>query len=65
MGVRIAVLAMSGPGLRGAAALLAASGLGGVLDLSGASMDFPPPMVTLREDYGALLSELAGLLARP
>lgn len=65
MGVRIAVLAMSGPGLRGAAALLASSGLGGVLDLSGASMDFPPPMVTLREDYGALLSELAGLLARP
>jgi redox-sensing transcriptional repressor len=65
MGVRLAVLAMSGPGLREATALLAASGLGGILDLSGASMEFPSSMVILREDYGERLSALAGLLARP
>jgi hypothetical protein len=56
---------MSGPGLREATALLAASGLGGILDLSGASMEFPSSMVILREDYGERLSALAGLLARP
>lgn len=65
MGVRLAVLAMSGPGLREATALLAASGLGGILDLSGASMEFPGSTVILREDYGERLSALAGLLARP
>jgi redox-sensing transcriptional repressor len=65
MGVRLAILAMSGPGLREAATLLASSGLGGILDLSGTSMEFPRPMAVLREDYGERLSELAGLLIRP
>jgi len=65
MGVRIAILAVSGPGLREAAAVLADSGLSGILDLSGASIEFPRGIEVLREDYGERLSALAGALVRP
>jgi redox-sensing transcriptional repressor len=65
MGVRIAILAVSGPGLREAAAALADSGLSGILDLSGASIGFPGSIEVLREDYGRDLSALAGALVRP
>jgi redox-sensing transcriptional repressor len=64
MGVRMAILAVSGPGLREAAAALAASGLSGLLDLSGTSLEFPPSIAVLREDYGERLSRLAGALFR-
>lgn len=64
MGVRLAILAMSGSGLAEAADALAASGLAGVLDLSGAGIDLPPSVAVLRADYGSRLSTLAGALVR-
>jgi redox-sensing transcriptional repressor len=62
MGVRIAVLGISGPGLREAVDELAASSLCGILDLSGTAMPFPGSITVLREDYGSRLSTLAGSL---
>lgn len=64
MNVRLAILAVSGPGLREAADAIAASCLSGVLDLSGTAMIFPPSIAVLREDYGERLSVLAGSLVR-
>jgi redox-sensing transcriptional repressor len=64
MNVRLAVLAISGPGLRDAVDAISASSLSGVLDLSGTSIAFPPSISVLREDYGARLSSLAGSFVR-
>jgi AT-rich DNA-binding protein len=64
MNVRLAILAVSGPGVRDAAEAIAASSLAGVLDLSGTAISLPPAITVLREDYGARLSSLAGSLVR-
>jgi NADH/NAD ratio-sensing transcriptional regulator Rex len=63
MGVRIAILAISGPGLREAAQELSGAGLCGILDLSGTSVAFPDSIAVARADYGSRLSALAGSLA--
>jgi len=60
MGTRLAILAVEPCWAEEAAAVLARSGVSGVLDLTGVTLAFPQGMAVVRESFSAGLSALAG-----
>jgi redox-sensing transcriptional repressor len=60
MGTRLAILAVEPRWAGEAAATIARAGIGGVLDLTGTALSFPPGIAVVRESFSAGLSALAG-----
>lgn len=61
-GVKIAVLAVGGSGIRAAAEAISFSDFEGVFDLTGLAPELPERMTVVREDFGSHLAALAGEL---
>ena len=62
MGVKLAVLAVEPDQVGPAADTLVRAGIGAVLDLTGASVLFPPEILVTHENFGSSLAALASVL---